>query len=176
MTLDQLFAGMPADDLERAVRIVGGCGGNLFRPDLVIAPDGEPYLYRWYLLPRSEEANLYFHIQVGDDPVRPLHDHPWDNHSVILAGGYDEVWMSPYDNTRFAPVCREFRKGACIARKAEEAHRLLLPDGITYTMTLFTTGPKVRDWGFWYEDGWHSHTRHVDQRDPGRHVYEEEKL
>jgi hypothetical protein len=42
----------------------------------VIAPDGQPYLYRWHVIERNPEANTYFHIQVDDDPERPLHDHP----------------------------------------------------------------------------------------------------
>ena len=170
--LDDTFQRMAMHDQIVMLQILNAANKLMFKPDLVIEPDGKPYLYRWHLLPRSEMVNVYFHLQVGNDPVRPLHDHPYDNHSVILAGGYDEVWMSPDEP---AAVCREFRKGDCIARKAEEAHRLLLPDGITYTMTIFTTGPKIRDWGFWYPDGWHSHTRHVDQSDPGRHIYVEKK-
>lgn len=172
MTLDELYAKMATPDLDRMVNIVGGVGQNMFKPVLTIAPDGEPYLYRWHLIPRSDDANVYFHLQVGDDPIRPPHDHPWDNTSVILVGGYDEIWYVPGE---MAVICREFRKGDFVSRKAEEAHRLLLPEGISYTMTIFTTGPKIRDWGFWYSDGWHSHTRHVNQEDPGRHVYEEEK-
>ena len=149
-SLDDLFGWMPTDDLMRACNIVGGASKNLFKPDLTIAPDGEPYLYRWHLA-RGDWGNDYFHLQVRSDPERPLHDHPWDNWSVLVAGGYDEVWMSLDEPVA---ICREFRKGDCIARKAEEAHRLLLPKGTTYTMTRFSTGPHIREWGFWTEEGW----------------------
>jgi hypothetical protein len=67
--------------------------GSLYRPpDLIIAPAGVgEYLFRWYVVPRNHEGNVYFHVQTASDPERPLHDHPWDNTSVILAGGYMEI-------------------------------------------------------------------------------------
>lgn len=140
------------EDSQTAARVVGSYT-RLSTPDLVIAPDGKPYLYRWHLLPRNKAANIYFHIQVESDPERPLHDHPWANTSVILSGGYDEIvdptpWLGIH---RFE---RRLRSGDVACRTASEAHRLILPSGIPYTMTLFTTGPKIRDWGFWFDNGW----------------------
>jgi hypothetical protein len=140
-------------------------------PDVVLAPDGDPYLYRWHLVYDNSAANVFFHVQVKSDPERPLHDHPWDNHSVILSGGYDEMYW-PYSAKSESrvqvelpePMWRVCRKGDAVSRKASWAHRLILPPGVPYTMTLFTTGPKVREWGFWYPDGWHHNKRHVDDR------------
>lgn len=122
-------------------------------PDLVIRPDGEEYLYRWHVVPRNPLANVYFHIQMASDPERPLHDHPWDNTSVILAGGYDEIisvepWTAPWSGPGF-PVVHKRKKGDVIHRKSSWAHRLILPPDVPYTMSLFTTGPKERGWGFW---------------------------
>lgn len=123
-------------------------------PDLTIAPDGKPYLYRWYIV-RTPKACTYFHIQIADDPERPLHDHPWDNFSVILHNGYDEI-LHPYggapDPTRTHKHTRKM--GETIFRRAQWAHRLLLPKNGSKTMTLFSTGAKEREWGFWYPDGW----------------------
>lgn len=136
-------------DYHRAIQLVGSIE-RLMRPDLEIAPDGDVYLYRWFVTPRGRDGNVYFHIQVASDPERPLHDHPWDNQSVILAGGYHEVvqenppWSGRKTHTRI--------KGDTIQRKATEAHRLILPEGVPYTMTLFTTGTTVRDWGYWIPD------------------------
>ncbi len=138
------------EDLGIAVDFIRG--GRLLRPDLVIAPDGKDYLYRWFIIPRDpSRGEVYFHVQVASDPERPLHDHPWDNQSVILSGGYEEVLQQypPY-----GLVTHHVRRpGDVIQRKAREAHRLILPDGIPYTMSIFTTGPEVQDWGFWEPSG-----------------------
>jgi hypothetical protein len=147
---------LTSDDYCRAVRILAGPR----KADLVIAPDdGSPYLYRWHIYPRNELGfNQYFHIQVADDPSRPLHDHPWDNVSIILAGGYEEHLAFPVDGV-LEPTRQYIRKpGDVVSRLAPYAHRLMLPVGVKYTMTMFLTGPKIRDWGFWYPDGWVNHT------------------
>lgn len=142
------------EDLSLAESILG-YPTRIIDPDLVIAPDGQPYLYRWHVIEKSNMANVYLHVQVASDPERPLHDHPWDNFSVILSGSYDELWdpAPGIGDQGWHPVTRKFRKGDTVKRKATEAHRLLMPAGIPYTMTLFSTGPKVNDWGFWYPEG-----------------------
>lgn len=129
--------------------------GSINRPpDLVIAPDGHgEYLFRWEVIPRNNQANVYFHVQTQSDPERPLHDHPWDNTSVILSGGYDEIInKTPEYGRCFSERDTHVHKriaGDVVHRPATWAHRLILPPEIPYTMTLFTTGPKVRKWGFW---------------------------
>lgn len=149
--------------------------GEIRDPDLTIAPDGEPYLYRWHVVPRNEKANVYFHIQVADDPERPLHDHPWDNTSVILAGGYIELFGGPW--TEYAPEwsvdTRKLREGDVIHRKAEEAHRILLASDLGYTMTLFSTGPKRRRWGFWFPDGWCDQAEVIVNLPDGRSIFKD---
>lgn len=133
-------------DLAMAKRYVP----DLRVPDLVIdGDDGKPYLWRWHVVPRSNEGgNVYFHIQTADDPSRPLHDHPWDNQSVILAGGYREIVMVPGTQATLA----HFRKkGAVVQRIAQSAHRLELLKGVPYAMTQFSTGPKLQGWGFYIE-------------------------
>lgn len=139
-------------------------GFLLTPPDLVIAPDGKPYIYRWHCV-KAHEASVYFHIQVADDPERPLHDHPWENMSVILAGGYREVLnKSPTSRMNYE---KEFIRGPgdVIFRKAAWAHRLFMPEGVPYTMSQFSCGPKVRKWGFWFEDGWRPYTDVTETHD-----------
>ena len=137
-----------------AQRIASGILREPRKPDLIIAPDGNPYLLRWHLV-KSPVANVYLHLQVADDPERPLHDHPWDNQSVILAGGYWEV-LSQYKSGAAFKDIQVFRKaGDVVHRKAAEPHRLVLDrGGPQYALTLFTSGPKIREWGFWYPEGW----------------------
>lgn len=167
---------LDADDYKLACDIVGG-DEWLEYPDVVLAPDGEPYLYRWHVIYNNAHGNVFFHIQVRSDPERPLHDHPWDNTSVILSGGYDEFYEpSPQlvplgADGSFTRMMRCLRKGDTVHRKATTAHRLILPSDIPYTMTLFVTGPKRREWGFWYPDGFHHNKRHVDDRDPRGSVH-----
>lgn len=152
------------EDFDLARVITGGSYERLRNPDLIIGEDGVAYLNRWHLIPRNDLGNVYFHIQTSSDPQRPEHDHPWDNTSVILSGGYDELWrpmpwLQPhYEEAASMGCVRELRKGDVVHRSASEAHRLILPPQFKYTMTLFTTGPKARDWGFWFPNGWRSHT------------------
>lgn len=163
------------EDWGKALSIIGPVA-HLVHPDLVIAPAGkqEPYLYRWHIVPRNVTGcNVYFHIQVASDPERPLHDHPWDSTSVILTGGYDEYLSGP-DLIHRTP--RLFRRvpGDVIYRPAEIAHRLVLPKHVPYSMSLFTTGPVRRDWGFWFPDGWRSHKQVVEDED-GVSTFKENK-
>ena len=142
------------EDYEMARQIVGSGYKTV---DLVIAPDGSPYLYRWHVIPHNKTGNVYFHIQVADDPERPLHDHPWANQSVILAGaGYVEDYANIDDDGHIMPAhIRWGLIGDTIQRPADQAHRLtMMPGEKHYTMTLFSTGPKIRNWGFWYPEGW----------------------
>lgn len=166
---------LTAEDREMAEAYVG----SKRLPDLVIAPDGKPYLYRWHITPHAlkDKGGLFFHIQVSDDPERPLHDHPWDNQSVILSGGYDELWnpqpwlyQTEHDIEEHAQK-RMLRERTVLARKASEAHRLFLPKGMPYTMTLFSVGPVERDWGFWTKTGWVSHDVLTAMTEDGRSIF-----
>jgi len=137
------FSGLAEED---TAFVRAALRGRLRDPDLTI---GEPaYLHRWHLVPRNKKANVYLHIQVASDPDRPLHDHPWDNTSVIVSGGYDELIMDlPWPGGYVKTIKR--KSGAVVHRQAEQPHRLILPAGTPYTITIFSTGPVVRSWGFW---------------------------
>lgn len=145
-TMDDLRLLMRPEDKETVARITRAPFG-MRAPDLVIEPDGVPYIYRWHIIPRNEVANVYLHVQTASDPARPLHDHEYDNQSVILAGGYEEI-IQPRPSYGTPARCTRY-VGETIHRRAEEAHRLLLPEGVPYAMSLFTTGPRRREWGFW---------------------------
>lgn len=147
------FSKISPVDQEIAKRYIG----DLDRPqDLIICgEEGQEYLHRWHVNERNKDANVYFHIQTMSDPERPLHDHPWDNFSVILAGGYDELWQFQPPRGQTQRLHR--RQGAVVFRQAELAHRLILPREFKYTMTQFSTGPKVREWGFWINYRWYPH-------------------
>ncbi len=153
-------------DKDIMAAFVGSC---YTKPDLVIAPDGDPYLYRWHIVKSDDYGCAYFHIQVASDPERPLHDHPWDNCSLILSGGYSEVIQQTPPLGVVTTYTRV--KGDLIYRKATEAHRLILPRYVPYTMTLFTAGPKKRTWGFWIGTKWVPYTEVTEVLEDGRSIW-----
>ncbi|KTF68653.1 hypothetical protein ACNFJ7_02045 [Sphingomonas sp. HT-1] len=112
------------------------------QPDFVI---GEPaYMRRWWIVPRNEQMNVYLHQILRDDDDRALHDHPWANTSYLLIGRYREI-------TPEGTFIRD--AGSIVHRPAEALHRLELIDGEP-AVSLFFTGPKVREWGFACPKGW----------------------
>jgi hypothetical protein len=113
----------------------------LRNPDVVIGDDpNRPYLKRWWILPRNDQINLYLHLILRSDDDRAMHDHPWDNTSWIIDGSYIE-------HTPEGVYHRDtgYRGG----RLATDRHRLEIVN--EPAVTLFFTGPKVREWGFWCE-------------------------
>lgn len=112
--------------------------------DFPIGGRDNPYLERWWIVPRNEQCNVYLHNILRDDDDRALHDHPWPNTSYVLIGRYREI-------TPEGSFIRE--AGAVIHRPAEALHRLELIGGEP-CVSLFMTGPKVREWGFACPQGW----------------------
>lgn len=110
-------------------------------PDFVI---GNDYLRRWWVAPRNEFSNLYLHDIRHSDDDRALHDHPWRNQSYVIRGRYIE-------HTPEGSFLRQ--AGDFIEREADALHRLELFPGEN-AISLFSTGPKVRDWGFACPKGW----------------------
>lgn len=124
-------------------------------PDFII---GDNYLRRWWIIPRNEQCNVYLHEILVSDDDRALHDHPWQNTSMVLDGAYIE-------HTPQGSFLRE--TGSIVTRQATDAHRLEIPPG-GRAVSLFITGPKIRDWGFHCPKGWRIWTEFVDQRDKGQ--------
>jgi hypothetical protein len=167
--IDQLVEVLTDADYDWMCRVLthdGMVDKRLHEPDVTLAPDGRPYLFRWYLTPNDPERGVnMLHAQVLSDPERPLHDHPWDNQSVIVSGGYDEILQS---DPPHGQIVTEFRrKGHVITRAAREAHRLQMPVGVPYTLTLFSAGPKIKDWGFWNCGVWDHNKQWVINRADG---------
>ncbi|YCU56687.1 hypothetical protein ACRYGV_18085 [Mycobacteroides abscessus] len=95
--------------------------GKLIRGQhhLAIGGEDDPYLLRWYLIPRNKRLNIYLHQFIRSDDDRALHDHPWWFWSFVLAGHYYE---------HRADGRRIKRHWASIAyRAAKTRHRVELP-------------------------------------------------
>lgn len=118
-------------------------------PDFIIGKRDNPYLKRWWVIPRNRFFNIYLHHFLHSDDDRALHDHPWYNVSILLRGEYIEVMSGSIGKIRrpFWPVFRH----------AKAAHRVLLfglPSEPVPVWSLFITGPVIREWGFHCLHGW----------------------
>jgi len=113
-------------------------------PDFVIGEAAAPYMRRWWIIPRNKQCNVYLHEILRSHDDRALHDHPWPNTSMLLAGRYVE-------HTPDGTFMRE--AGWVGSRGADAAHRLEILPG-ERAVSLFITGPKVREWGFHCPNGW----------------------
>lgn len=128
------------------------------KPDLYIGGEANPYLRRWYVL-STPWFRIYLHNILRSDDDRALHDHPWNNVSIILKGEYTELpgeWGHG----------QVYGAGSIIFRKAETAHRLVVDAG-TSMWTLFLTGRYRRKWGFHCPKGWIPYERFVKPGAPG---------
>lgn len=126
------------------------------RPNLDIGGEANPYMRRWFVIPRNRWFNIYLHQVKRDDDDRALHDHPWGNISILLRGAYFEhrFICPPAPGWPLPIICSRRRgAGSIVFRRACTAHRLSLPrDDAGQPIpcwSLFITGPNLRSWGFW---------------------------
>jgi hypothetical protein len=125
-------------------------------PDFIIGGKERPYLLRWFLIPRNPVFNVYLHQFLRSDDDRAHHDHPWlFNASVLLRGCYVEHTIESGGVLVQAPRSA----GAIKFRWGAAPHRLALVPAVGDKewpcWTLFITGPRVREWGFYcMERGW----------------------
>ena len=124
-------------------------------PDFVI---GDNYLRRWWVIPRNQLCSVYLHEINASDDDRAFHDHPWENTSIVLAGSYIE---------HTPDGVFERHAGDTVSRPADALHRLEIEPG-ERALTLFITGPVIREWGFACPQGWRHWKEFVDARDKGK--------
>lgn len=130
-------------------------------PDFIIGGADNPYMRRWWVIPRNRFFNVYLHEFLRSDDDRALHDHPWWNCSLLLFGEYTEHTIAAGGiNHRSI-----YRAGDLKFRRAGYAHRVELHAGSCWS--LFITGPVVRGWGFHCPNGWRPWKEFVDGRDNG---------
>jgi hypothetical protein len=123
-------------------------------PDFTVGGQVNPYLRRWWVIPRNPVFNVYLHQFLRDDDDRALHDHPWAWCSILLRGSYIEHTIAAggvrREQVRLSPSMK--------FSGPRRAHRIELwksIDGVpAECWTLFLTGPRVRTWGFHCPRGW----------------------
>lgn len=168
---------------------------RLFRqPDVILGRPEDPYMLRWWVIPRNPFLNIYLHKFMRSDDDRALHDHPWASMSFLLTGSYleevpadPEKWVYEGDRRTVKHLRKKWRP---YFRGCEAIHRVELlpviektwklesgrPDvrvpvenvvGAKPVWTIFVTGPRRRSWGFWCPFGWRSWREFLDDHEPG---------
>lgn len=149
-------------------------------PDFVVGSPDAPYLQRWYVVrngqrwrslspseraahqiqhnPRDEACatygNIFVHRFLRSDDDRALHDHPWLWRTLILDGEYVEHIPRDARDPAGPTVAVRRRAGDSSGwRYGHEPHRVELIANRP-VLTLFQTGTKYREWGFWCGFGW----------------------
>lgn len=125
-------------------------------PDFVTGAPNRPAIQRWYLIKPNRWFNLWLHNIVGSDDDRAPHDHSWHNLTWVLETGYIELVKEKFVGL----VGRGRVPGNLIFRHAQTAHRIIVL--AKPAVTLFATGPTIRDWGFHCPQGWINHKRFLD--------------
>jgi hypothetical protein len=127
-------------------------------PDFVIGPTDDPYMLRWWAIPRNRLLNIYVHKILHDDDDRALHDHPWASLSLMVQGGVFEQFTDGQLNDfgELIPYRRWISTRQWVYRPAHFAHRLELANYFkpVPAVTIFITGPRIREWGFHCAKGW----------------------
>lgn len=125
--------------------------------DFSIGGEVDPYILRWWVIPRNPWSNQYLHDIRRSDDDRALHDHPWPNTSFLIFGSYIE-------HTPDGAFVR--KAGDVVFRPASALHRLEVIPG-ERAISLFSTGPKEREWGFACPQGWVHWKDFSDADSPG---------
>lgn len=143
----------------------------VFRPYLLVAPGGVPYLERWYLTPagkgrfaqwwRRHLPRVFLHCFLASDPDRGWHSHPWTwAKSWILAGEYFEsrprLNLNHLFGSQASPLYTDqwqhHGPGSVNRIYAEDFHKVKLISRRVWT--LFIVGPlHGQEWEFMSEDG-----------------------
>lgn len=93
---------------------------------------------------------VYLHRIEQPDLDRDPHDHPWPFASLVLRGGYREMFH-PRPRIANHGVEREWGRWSLHTMGIETAHRIRSVE--PRTVTLVFVGRLVRKWGFWTEQG-----------------------
>lgn len=117
-------------------------------PDFIVGEKSDPYLRRWWIIPRNKYFNIYLHNMLRDDSD-VLHDHPWWSLSFVLSDGLVENYVSVPPNGERKQ--RTIKQGTFVWRSSIFAHQLVV---VKPAWTIFMTGPVIREWGFWCPRGW----------------------
>lgn len=112
-----------------------------------IPPEGDLYLRRLHIV-KTPIGALMLHWIKRPDKHRDLHDHPISFLSIILRGSYLEERGRIGDDEHHYRHRHWFN----FVSAHRDKHRIIAVHGDVLTLVL--AGPKVREWGFWTQNGW----------------------
>jgi len=122
-----------------------------FRDILKELPTGESlYLRRWFIKKGDGGSGRFIHYFARSDDDRHPHDHPWPFKVFILNKGYYEEDVRGVEHW-----CPPWKWRSCTA---DWYHRVHLTEGPVWT--IFTHGPKEKDWGFLVDGNWVQHSEY----------------
>lgn len=109
-----------------------------------------PYVHVWRLT--TPWGSLRLHKWVDNDDVRAAHDHPWPFWTLVLWGGYIDLYHTGEKHDgKLTFRGDRLRAGSLRYRPAKHEHTVLLTHRPTWTLVL--TGPRVRRFGFRLPNG-----------------------
>lgn len=95
------------------------------------------------------------------DSVRHLHDHPWSFVSLVLRGGYDELFATDFDGAVEHAKGHQAKTRRWLAGSAHRIRRgqfhAISSLARRSTWTLLLVGPRRQGWGFATPDGFVDH-------------------
>jgi hypothetical protein len=104
----------------------------------------KPYCYRWSFVLFG--YSLRVHHWLGgkfQEPSLHLHNHPHDFISILLKGGYSNIYLDKRGRTQVNKIQAPYIWWA----KAAAYHHLDVPEGGAWTLLL--CGRPYNKWGFW---------------------------
>lgn len=117
-----------------------------------IKPLGRPYIERYKIL-ATKKRHIYMHRYLDPDGDRNLHDHPWQrSFGVVLCGAYYEERMR-YLDAGEGPVItvRKIRPWIPNYIGVGCFHKIAAIEPGTWT--LFSSGLRVKRWGYFQQEG-----------------------
>ncbi|MEO1523595.1 MAG: hypothetical protein AAFU78_22845 [Cyanobacteria bacterium J06633_2] len=116
----------------------------MIKPSKIVGTVDNPYLLRWYLIPRNRFFNVYLHRFLRSDQDVP-HDHPWWSLSLALWGtAREEITRSWVNGVQLGSE-RVLRAGNVVVRSPRHRHRMVIDEPF---WTLLSLGHLFEDGAF----------------------------
>lgn len=127
----------------------------------IVSKEGILYFKRYAII-ECKFFNIYIHYIYQSDKDKHLHDHPWNYTSIVLSGSFREKHKPLHGESPFKNLCRFNISRA----KANRFHKILKLR-TKKVITLFFTGPRIREWGYEVDGKWVDHISYRNLKNSG---------